>query len=89
MLYYDEELGEYVYQDTQYGLGEFFGATAAEAKQAYLEALRVWADHARKNQDEWDTRPTGPLAYRREMENMAWDEWQRERTAILAELRQF
>lgn len=87
MLYYDEELGEYVYQDTQYGLGEFFGATAAEAKQAYLEALRVWADHMRKNPDE--SQPVDPLAYQREMEDMAWNEWQRERTAILAELRQF
>lgn len=43
---YIEELGEWVISTD---LGEFFGATPGQAKRAYLDALRVAADHARKN----------------------------------------
>jgi hypothetical protein len=33
-------------------LGDFYGATPSQAHAAYLEALRVAGDHARKNPQE-------------------------------------
>lgn len=44
---YIEEIGEWVISTPD--LGEFFGATPHQAERAYLDALRVAADHARKN----------------------------------------
>jgi hypothetical protein len=40
----------YVFTDQV--LGDFYGATPSQAHAAYLEALRIAGDHARKNPQE-------------------------------------
>jgi hypothetical protein len=47
---FDPEADAYVIHDQE--LGDFYGVTPGQAQDYYIVALRIAADHARKNPEE-------------------------------------